>query len=67
MVPYQLASLDGANGQLTAVNVATLDGLQKNIPADVLLPFFGLSMSLGPTSRVVPGNGGGWVCAHPIG
>jgi thioredoxin reductase (NADPH) len=48
VVPYQLHSLDGANGQLTAVNVTTLDGVEKKIAADVLLPFFGLSMSLGP-------------------
>jgi thioredoxin reductase (NADPH) len=48
VVPYQLASLDGADGKLAAVNVATLDGQEKKIAADVLLPFFGLSMSLGP-------------------
>ena len=48
VAPYQLHSLDGADGQITAVNVATLDGVEKKIPADVLLPFFGLSMSLGP-------------------
>lgn len=48
VVPYQLHSLDGAEGQITAVNAATLDGVEKKIPADVLLPFFGLSMSLGP-------------------
>jgi thioredoxin reductase (NADPH) len=48
VVPYQLRSLDGADGRLTAVNVATLDGVETKIPADVLLPFFGLSMSLGP-------------------
>src|SRR3954469_3795513 len=48
VVPYQLHSLDGANGQLTAVNVTTLDGAEKKIPADFLLPFFGLSMTLGP-------------------
>ncbi|HEY6980619.1 NAD(P)/FAD-dependent oxidoreductase [Reyranella sp.] len=48
VVPYQLHSLDGADGRLTAVTVATLDGIEKKIPADVLLPFFGLSMSLGP-------------------
>jgi thioredoxin reductase (NADPH) len=51
VVPYQLAGLDGADGQLTAVTVATLDGAEKKIPADVLLPFFGLSMSLGPISE----------------
>jgi len=48
VVPYQLASLDGVGGQLTAVNVATLDGVEKKIEADALLPFFGLSMALGP-------------------
>jgi thioredoxin reductase (NADPH) len=51
VVPYQLASLDGADGQLSAVNVTTLDGAEKKIPADVLLPFFGLSMSLGPIAE----------------
>jgi thioredoxin reductase (NADPH) len=48
VVPYQLHSLDGADGQLMAVNVTTLDGVEKKIEADILLPFFGLSMSLGP-------------------
>jgi thioredoxin reductase (NADPH) len=51
VVPYQLHSLDGANGALSAVNVTTLDGAEKKIPADVLLPFFGLSMSLGPIAE----------------
>ncbi|HEY4169776.1 MAG TPA: FAD-dependent oxidoreductase, partial [Reyranella sp.] len=41
----------GADGQLSAVNVTTLDGAEKKIPADVLLPFFGLSMSLGPIAE----------------
>ena len=30
------------------MNVATLDGVEKKIEADALLPFFGLSMALGP-------------------
>lgn len=51
VVPYQLHSLDGANGRLTAVNVATLEGVEKKIAADILLPFFGLSMSLGPIAE----------------
>jgi thioredoxin reductase (NADPH) len=51
VVPYQLHSLDGADGRLTAVNVATLDGAERKIPADILLPFFGLSMSLGPIAE----------------
>ena len=48
VVPYQLQDLEGTGGQLTSIVVADLDGAQKRIEADVLLPFFGLSMSLGP-------------------
>jgi thioredoxin reductase (NADPH) len=48
VVPYQLSGLDGADGRLTAVRVATLDGEEKALPADALLAFFGLSMNLGP-------------------
>jgi thioredoxin reductase (NADPH) len=48
VTPYQLDSLQGENGQLTAVGLADLDGNKKLLPADVLLPFFGLSMNLGP-------------------
>jgi thioredoxin reductase (NADPH) len=51
VVPYQLQDLEGANGQLTAVVVATLDGEPRRLEADVLLPFFGLSMSLGPIAE----------------
>lgn len=48
VVPYQLHALHGSNGVLTHVEVATLKGDTKRLPADVLLPFFGLSMDLGP-------------------
>lgn len=48
VVPYQLAGLDGADGQLNAVIVRTLDGAERRLPADVLLPFYGLSSDLGP-------------------
>lgn len=48
VVPYQLHGLEGSSGQLKAVTVSTLDGALKRIEADMLLPFFGLSMSLGP-------------------
>src|SRR4051812_38456376 len=48
VVPYQLQGLEGAGGQLTSVVVSSLDGGTKKIKADMLLPFFGLSMSLGP-------------------
>ena len=48
VIPYQLHGLHGAGGVLAAVEVADLDGGTKVLPADVLLPFFGLSMDLGP-------------------
>ncbi len=48
VVPYQLHSLQGENGNLEAVNVATLDDEVKALKADNLLAFFGLSMELGP-------------------
>jgi thioredoxin reductase (NADPH) len=48
VIPYQLHALHGIDGRLTAVEVATLKGELRNLPADVLLPFFGLSMDLGP-------------------
>ena len=46
--PYQLHSLEGDNKQIESVNVVDLDGNVKKITADVLLPFFGLSMDIGP-------------------
>lgn len=48
VIPYQLQALHGAGGVLAQVEVATLQGLARRLPADVLLPFFGLSMDLGP-------------------
>jgi thioredoxin reductase (NADPH) len=50
VVPYVLHALEGAEGQLEAVVVATLKGETQRLEADVLLPFFGLSMNLGPIS-----------------
>ena len=47
-VPYQLHGLEGAEGQLSAVVLATLKGEEKRVEADHLLAFFGLSMELGP-------------------
>jgi thioredoxin reductase (NADPH) len=51
VVPYQLQALHGAAGALTEVEVATLQGAARRLPADVLLPFFGLSMDLGPIAQ----------------
>lgn len=51
VVPYQLDGLEGGDGRLEAVRVATLDGKTKSLPADVLLPFFGLASHLGPIAK----------------
>ena len=51
VIPYQLHALHGANGRLAEVEVADLDGATKSLPADVLLPFYGLSMDLGPIAE----------------
>ncbi|WP_374367528.1 NAD(P)/FAD-dependent oxidoreductase [Dongia sp.] len=51
VVPYQLHSLEGENGQLSAVNVSTLEGEVRRLEADTLLPFFGLAMDLGPIAN----------------
>jgi thioredoxin reductase (NADPH) len=47
-IPYQLHALEGAAGQLSAVIVADLAGGTRRLPADCLLPFFGLATDLGP-------------------
>jgi thioredoxin reductase (NADPH) len=51
VVPCQLHALHGAGGVLEAVEVADLDGNTRKLPADVLLPFFGLAMELGPIAE----------------
>jgi thioredoxin reductase (NADPH) len=48
VIPYQLHALEGAGGQLSAVIVADLAGHTRRLPADCLLPFFGLATDLGP-------------------
>ncbi len=48
VTPYQLHALHGADGVLTDVEVVDLEGGKRLLPADVLLPFFGLSNDLGP-------------------
>ena len=51
VVPYQLHGLDGENGELGAVIVADLDGNERSLEADLLLPFYGLRMELGPIAE----------------
>ena len=48
VIPYQLDTLEGEGGQLSAVNVKTLDGETRRLEADHLLSFFGLVNKLGP-------------------
>lgn len=48
VIPFQLAGLEGQEGQLSHVIVQSLNGETRSLPADILLPFFGLSMNLGP-------------------
>ena len=48
VVPYQPAGLEGHDGKLAAVLLRTPAGEEKRVEADVLLPFFGLAMTLGP-------------------
>jgi len=47
-IPYQLHALHGTDGRLAAVEVATLQGETRRLPADRLLAFFGLATDLGP-------------------
>jgi thioredoxin reductase (NADPH) len=48
VIPYQLHGLEGRDGRLDAVIVATMAGETRRLEADALLAFFGLSMNLGP-------------------
>jgi thioredoxin reductase (NADPH) len=50
-IPYQLHGLEGEGGRLTGVALSTLKGEVKVVPADFLLPFYGLSMELGPIAE----------------
>src|SRR6185437_14261541 len=51
VIPYQLHGLDGADGHLSAVVVADLDGNTRRLEADRLLPFFGLATDIGPLAH----------------
>lgn len=51
VTPYQLHALEGDGAKLSAVIVSDLESNTRALPADVLLPFFGLAMSLGPIAE----------------
>lgn len=46
----QVTTLHGDDGQLNAVTILDNDGQEKQIACDALLPFFGLTMKLGPVA-----------------
>jgi len=51
VIPYQLTRLEGKDGKLSSVVVSTLEGEERALDADILLPFFGLAMELGPIAE----------------
>ena len=50
-IPFQLAALEGEAGRLSAVLIRDLDGGERRIEADALLPFYGLAQDLGPIAE----------------
>ena len=46
----QVSGLEGGDGQLTAVTIKGSDGALTRIEIDAMLPFFGLTMKLGPVA-----------------
>ena len=51
VTPYQLKAIKGTNGFCDQILLESLDGEEKTLEADVLLPFYGLSMNLGPIAE----------------
>jgi thioredoxin reductase (NADPH) len=47
----QVTALEGADGQLTAAVVKGNDGSLTTLECDAMLPFFGLTMKLGPVAN----------------
>jgi len=50
-VTGQVTSLVGADGQIKTVNEKSSDGSTFELNCDVMLPFFGLTMKLGPVAN----------------
>ncbi|HEY3812633.1 MAG TPA: NAD(P)/FAD-dependent oxidoreductase [Caulobacteraceae bacterium] len=51
LVIGQATTLNGQDGKLASVNVETATGEARAIDADAFLPFFGLTMKLGPVAE----------------
>jgi thioredoxin reductase (NADPH) len=47
----QVTTLEGENGQLSAAVIKRADGSSVTLSCDTLLPFFGLTMKLGPVAN----------------
>jgi thioredoxin reductase (NADPH) len=47
----QVTALEGADGQLTAAHLKGTDGATVKLECDAMLPFFGLTMKLGPVAN----------------
>jgi thioredoxin reductase (NADPH) len=47
----QVADLEGADGQLSAVTIKDKEGASTRVECDAMLPFFGLTMKLGPVAN----------------
>jgi thioredoxin reductase (NADPH) len=46
----QVSALEGVDGQLAAVTIKGNDGATSRVELDTMLPFFGLTMKLGPVA-----------------
>lgn len=49
--PGQVSALNGANGQLSSITVTDNEKNTHEISCDTMLPFFGLTMKLGPIAN----------------
>ena len=47
----QVSALEGADGELAAVTIKGNDGSSARVEIDAMLPFFGLTMKLGPVAN----------------
>ncbi len=47
----QISALNGSNGQLESVVIKDANENETEVPCDYLLPFFGLTMKLGPIAK----------------
>ena len=51
IIPYQIDSIKGTNGEISELIVKNLNGQSKTLEVQFFLPFFGLSTELGPISN----------------